>query len=123
MLRPGVPGLSENITVRSVVGRFLEHSRVYYFANGGEDEVYLGSADWMSRNLTDRIEVVAPVTDANLKLKLKDGILAAYLRDNVKARVLQTDGTYTKIPIPLGEKPFNSQQFFMGGESASTKNP
>src|SRR5438046_10621427 len=66
-LRPGVAGLSENITVRNIVGRFLEHSRVFYFANGGEEEVYIGSADWMARNLKHRIEVVAPVSDPSLK--------------------------------------------------------
>lgn len=118
VLRPGVPGLSENITVRSVVGRFLEHSRVFYFANGGSEEVYLGSADWMSRNLSYRIEVVAPVSDPELKRQLKDVILAAYLRDNVKARLLQPDGTYARVPIPLGEKPFNSHEFFIGAQTA-----
>lgn len=120
VLRPGVPGLSENITVRSVIGRFLEHSRVLYFANGGADEVYLGSADWMSRNLSYRIEVVAPVNDPALKRKLKEEILAAYLRDNVKARILQPDGTYTRVPMTLGEKPFNSHEFFIGQEATLT---
>ncbi|HKO95871.1 MAG TPA: polyphosphate kinase 1 [Pyrinomonadaceae bacterium] len=119
VLRPGVPGLSENITVRSVIGRFLEHSRILYFANGGDEEVYLGSADWMSRNLSYRIEVVAPVNDPSLKSKLKDEILASYLRDNVKARALQPDGTYARIPIPLGEKPFNSHEFFIGAGNLS----
>ena len=86
MLRPGVPGLSENITVRNIVGRFLEHSRVFYFANGGQEELYIGSADWMSRNLKHRIEVVTPVSDPAAKTYLKDELLTAYLRDNVKAR-------------------------------------
>jgi polyphosphate kinase len=118
MLRPGIPGLSENITVTNIVGRFLEHSRVFYFANGGEDEVYIGSADWMVRNLKHRIEVVAPVSDPALKHYLKDVLLAAYLRDNVKARQLQADGSYARVPRADGEKPFDSQAFFVGHETA-----
>jgi len=118
MLRPGVEGLSENITVRNVIGRFLEHSRVFYFANGGNDEVYIGSADWMARNLKYRIEVVAPVSDPSLQHYLKNVLLAAYLRDNVKARQLQPDGSYAKIELEPGEKPFDSQQFFMNHETA-----
>src|SRR6267378_2816216 len=118
MLRPGVAGLSENITVRNIVGRFLEHSRVFYFANGGEEEVYIGSADWMARNLKHRIEVVAPVSDPALKHYLKDVLLAAYLRDNVKARELQPDGTYRRVPLAPGEKRFDSQTFFVGHETA-----
>jgi len=118
MLRPGVPGLSENITVRNIVGRFLEHSRVFHFANGGEEEVYIGSADWMSRNLKHRIEVVAPVTDPSLKHYLKDVLLAAYLRDNVKAKELRADGTYAAVPREAGEEPFDSQAFFVGHETA-----
>ena len=118
MLRPGVPGLSENITVRNVIGRFLEHSRVFYFANGGDDEVYIGSADWMSRNLKYRIEVVVPVTKPALRHYLKDVLLAAYLRDNVKARQLQPDGSYTKIERTFADKSFDSQQFFINHETA-----
>ena len=112
MLRPGIPGLSENIRVRSVVGRFLEHSRVFWFANGGEDEVYIGSADWMSRNLKHRIEVVAPVTEPDSKHYLRDVLLNAYLSDNTKARELTPDGNYR--PIMNGAEPFNSQNYFMG---------
>ena len=112
MLRPGIPGLSENIRVRSVVGRFLEHSRVFWFANGGDDEVYIGSADWMSRNLKHRIEVVAPVTEPDAKHYLRDVLLDAYLNDNTKARELHADGTYR--PIATGTEPFNSQTFFVG---------
>ncbi len=112
MLRPGVPGLSENITVRNVVGRFLEHSRVFYFANGGVPEIYIGSADLMSRNLNHRIEVIAPVFDPALKNYLKDVLLAAYLRDNVKARNLLADGTYVRIE--QNGEPFNSQAHFIG---------
>ena len=118
MLRPGVEGLSENITVRNIIGRFLEHSRVFYFANGGEEEVYIGSADWMARNLKYRIEVVAPVTKPALQHYLKNVLLAAYLRDNVKARELRPDGSYVKVPRELGEKHFDSQQFFMNHETA-----
>ncbi len=113
MLRPGIPGLSDNITVRSIVGRFLEHSRVFCFANGGAEELYIGSADLMSRNLKHRIEVVAPVTDPVAKVYLKDVVLGAYLRDNVKARELRPDGTYSRIP-PSPDGDFQSQTYFMG---------
>jgi polyphosphate kinase len=112
MLRPGIPGLSENISVRSIVGRFLEHSRVFWFQNGGDDEVYIGSADWMSRNLKHRIEVVAPVTEPQAKRYLRDVLLDAYLRDNTKARELQPDGRY--VPIDHVAEPFNSQDYFVG---------
>jgi polyphosphate kinase len=112
ILRPGIPGLSENITVRSVVGRFLEHSRVFWFANGGDDEVYIGSADWMSRNLKHRIEVVAPVMEPDAKRYLRDVLLNAYLRDNTKARELHPDGTYR--PVATGSELFNSQTYFIG---------
>jgi polyphosphate kinase len=118
MLRPGVPGLSENITVRNIIGRFLEHSRVFYFLNGGADDVYIGSADWMARNLKHRIEVVAPVSDPSLKYYLKNVLLNAYLRDNVRARELQADGTYAKVPRTVGDKPFDSQEFFIVHETA-----
>jgi polyphosphate kinase len=112
MLRPGIPGLSENIRVRSVVGRFLEHSRVFWFANGGEEELYIGSADWMTRNLKNRIEVVAPVTDPNAKRYLRNVLLDAYLADNTKARELQPDGRYT--PVVTRSEPFDSQEYFIG---------
>jgi polyphosphate kinase len=118
MIRPGEPGLSQTIHVRSVVGRFLEHSRIFYFANGGDDEVYIGSADWMTRNLDRRVEVVAPVLDAQSKKYLKDTVLAAYLRDNMKARVMNSDGSYERPPIGPGEEPFNSQLFFEGANSS-----
>ncbi|HEX8495530.1 MAG TPA: polyphosphate kinase 1 [Pyrinomonadaceae bacterium] len=117
MLRPGVPGLSENIHVRSIVGRFLEHSRIFYFANGGDEDVYIGSADWMARNLDRRVEVVTPVLDPQLKRYLKDVVLATYLRDNVKARVLQPDGTYERVQVAPGEERFNSQLHFEGSVS------
>ena len=113
MLRPGVPGLSETIRVRSIVGRFLEHSRAFYFQNGGDEDVYTGSADWMPRNFDRRVEVVAPVRDEALKKYLKDVLLDAYLRDNVKARQLRPGGTYERIPVPPGAEHFNSQLYFI----------
>lgn len=118
MIRPGEPGLSQTIHVRSIVGRFLEHSRIFYFANADEEEVYIGSADWMARNLDRRVEVVAPVLDVQIKKYLKDVVLAAYLRDNVKARVMKSDGTYEPPPMEPGEEPFNSQLFFEGPNSS-----
>ena len=117
MLRPGVPGLSETVHVRSIVGRFLEHSRIFYFANGGDDDVYIGSADWMTRNLDRRVEVVTPILDPNLKRHLKDVVLAAYLKDNVKARILNADGFYDHVPMTPGEASFNSQLHFEGSIS------
>ena len=113
MLKPGVPGLSETIRVRGVVGRFLEHSRAYYFQNGGDEEMYTGSADWMPRNFDRRVETVAPVRDERLKKYLKDVLLDAYLRDNVKARVLGPDGRYRPVPVEPGGERFNSLLFFM----------
>lgn len=117
MLKPGVPGLSETIKVRSIVGRLLEHSRIFHFANGGEDEIYIGSADWMTRNLDRRVEVVAPVTDPHLRRYLKDVALAAYLRDNVNARELRPDGSYARVRAAPGEEPFDSQTHFEGSVS------
>jgi len=116
MLRPGIPGLSENIRVRTVVGRFLEHSRVFWFSNGGDDQLYIGSADWMARNLKHRIEVVAPVSDPKLKSYLRDVLLDAYLTDNTKARELQPDGRY--VPINRGAEAFNSQIYFIGSRGS-----
>jgi polyphosphate kinase len=110
-LRPGVKGLSERIRVRSIVGRFLEHSRIFCFANGGREEIYCGSADWMPRNLLERCEVVFPVMQADLHKRLRDEILAAYLADNTKARLLQPDGEYVRAPR-LGE-PFSAQDHLM----------
>ncbi len=120
MLRPGVSGLSETVRVRSIVGRFLEHSRIFYFANGGEDDVYIGSADWMTRNLDRRVEVVTPLLDKNLSRYMKDVVLAAYLKDNVKARNLNSDGIYERVPMAEGEAPFNSQLHFEGSISLTS---
>jgi polyphosphate kinase len=102
-LRPGVHGLSDNIRVRSIIGRFLEHSRIFWFANGGpedgsQSEIFCGSADWMTRNLYERCEVVFPVVDPALKTRLRDEILNSYLLDNVKARTMRPDGTYQRAP-------------------------
>ena len=110
-LRPGVEGLSERIRVRSVVGRFLEHSRIFSFANDGHPEVYCGSADWMPRNLYERCEVVFPVDDPALSDRLRNEILGSYLADNVKARLLQPDGTY--IRVPKSGQPFSAQEHLM----------
>src|ERR1043166_1464911 len=118
MIRPGEPGLSDTIQVRSIVGRFLEHSRIFYFANGGEEEVYIGSADWMARNLDRRVEVVVPVLDEVSRSYLKDTVLAAYLRDNVKAQVMKSDGAYEMPPMEANEDSFNSQLFFEGPNSS-----
>jgi polyphosphate kinase len=96
-LRPGVPGWSETIRVRSIVGRFLEHSRIYYFRNGGNEQFYLGSADLMERNLDRRVEAIVPVEDPALCRHLRDRVLAAYMRDTVNARELQSDGSYVRI--------------------------
>ena len=114
MLRPGVTGLSENIRVRSIVGRFLEHSRVLYFLNGGAEEVYIGSADWMVRNLNRRVEVVTPVEDPRLRKYLKEDVLDVYLRDNMRARALQPDGSYVRVGVEEGSEPFDSQIYFEG---------
>ncbi len=112
-LRPGVPGLSENITVRSIVDRFLEHARVWWFENARQPEVFVGSADWMPRNLFRRIEVVFPVEDGNLRDRITGEILERQLSDNVKARHLQPDGTYVTPPLPKGTKARRSQSEFM----------
>ncbi|MGH2524373.1 MAG: RNA degradosome polyphosphate kinase, partial [Anaerolineales bacterium] len=112
-LRPGVPGVSESIRVTSIVGRFLEHSRIYYFRNGGAEEIYLGSADLMTRNLDRRVETLFPVENARLIRHLRDEVLATYLADNVKASDLQTDGTYLRRkPEPEGVV-VNSQAWFL----------
>ncbi len=108
-LRPGVPRVSENITVTSVVGRFLEHSRIYYFHNDGEEEILLGSADLMPRNLDGRVEVLFPVKDQRLRDALRDDILELHLTDNIKARQLGADGSYTPLTPKAGEDAIDSQ--------------
>lgn len=109
-LKVGIPGVSENITVRSIVGNFLEHSRIYYFENGGNPEYYLSSADWMPRNLERRVEILFPILEKNLQEKVRH-ILDCQLKDTLKAQILQPDGTYDKID-KRGKVLFGSQAFF-----------
>jgi polyphosphate kinase len=122
-LRPGIRGLSDRIRVRSIVGRFLEHSRIFYFENGGESEVLVGSADWMPRNLHERVEVLFPLQSASLRDRVIHEILAAYLADTAKSRWLQKDGDYLRygrLRNAKGQKPprphtlFNAQEFLIG---------
>jgi len=108
-LRPGVPGVSENIRVRSIVGRFLEHSRVFWFGNGGREEVYLGSADLMGRNLDRRVEILFPVLDARLIRQVKTEVLDTCLADTAKARIMQPDGTYRRVEVKAPQAPLDSQ--------------
>jgi polyphosphate kinase len=119
-LRPGIRGVSKNIRVRSIVGRFLEHSRMVFFQNGGDEEVYVSSADWMARNLYDRVETAFPIKDPFLRSRIREEILESYLQDNAKARILQPDGTYVRAyelaAAKRGKKPsrlFSAQDFLM----------
>jgi polyphosphate kinase len=124
-LRPGIRGLSHKIRVRSIIGRFLEHSRIFYFENGGQPQIYLGSADWMPRNLHERVEVMFPVLDPELRRKVYEEILAPYLLDTAKARILDRHGVYSRAyQNPNGAvrhsnggtrngKRFSAQEFFM----------
>ena len=112
-LKPGVPGISENIRVTSIVDRFLEHSRIYYFNNGGKPEMYMGSSDMMPRNLLARVEVLFPVKDPTLLASIRDNILKVHLSDNLKARELRPDGTYVPITPSEDESPLRSQQWFI----------
>lgn len=115
-LRPGIKGISENIRVISIVGRFLEHSRIYYFYNNGKPVIYSGSADIMQRNFDRRVEMLYPIENQRIIEDLEE-ILALYLKDNVKARILNSDGTYTKLEVPENEKGekeyFNVQEYFV----------
>jgi polyphosphate kinase len=120
-LRPGIRGISDRIRVHSIVGRFLEHSRIFHFANGGQEETYLSSADWMPRNLYERVEVMFPLKDALNRERVRQEILNAYLADNVKSRVLLKDGTYVrswqaggKRKPPAPALAFNAQDFLLG---------
>jgi polyphosphate kinase len=129
-LRPGVRGVSDNIHVRSIVGRFLEHSRIYYFANGGEEEIYIGSADWMPRNLYERVEVLVPLQDEMLRQRVHHEILDAYLADNRKSRILVKDSTYIRAWQPLhgkrnrrppkGDAAFSAQDFLIAVAEGKT---
>ncbi len=119
-LRPGVPGVSENIRVVSVIGRFLEHSRIYYFHNGGRFQIYSGSADLMRRNLDRRVEILFPLEDLALKKQVRDEILEVYLKDTEKAHALQSDGSYTRIQPAEGDAPFSAKTgFWPSAEKAS----
>ncbi len=112
-LRPGIPGVSENIRVTSIVDRFLEHSRIYYFENGGQPEMYMGSSDMMPRNLLARVEVLFPIMDRALLLRIRDNIMNTHFNDNVKARELRPDGTYVRVTRPRNVKKLRSQQWFI----------
>lgn len=118
-LKTGIPGVSENITVRSIVGMFLEHSRIFYFHNDGNEEVYMGSADWMPRNLDKRVEILFPVEEANLKKEVIH-ILDVQLRDNVKAQILGADNKYSRINR-RGKVRFSSQEYFCEEAKKRTK--
>jgi polyphosphate kinase len=111
-LRPGLPGISENIRVISIVGRFLEHSRLYYFHNNGEEEMYLGSADLMPRNIDHRVEVLFPIENPQLIQHLRDDVLNVYLCDNAKARRLLADGVYETI-APKPDQPLMNSQAWL----------
>jgi polyphosphate kinase len=111
-LRPGIQGVSDNVRVISIVDRFLEHSRVFYFGSGGEPEVYIGSADWMDRNLSRRVEVVFPVEQPELKQRLIREILNTCMADNVKARELLPDGSYRRVAARSGQPRVRSQELF-----------
>ena len=112
-LRPGVKGLSDNIRVRSIVGRFLEHTRVFYFRTGEDEEMYLSSADWMTRNIHRRVETMFPVLDESIKKRIMREIFETYFADNCQSWQLEPDGTYTKTPIGRGHKRFAAQEALM----------
>ncbi len=120
-LRPGLRGVSENITVRSIVDRFLEHSRIYYFENALQPEIFVGSADWMPRNFFRRIEVIFPVEDGNLRERIKSELLALSLADNVKARLLRSDGSYARPRLKRGTAERRSQGEFIALADAGSK--
>jgi polyphosphate kinase len=119
-LRPGLPGVSEHIRAISIVDRFLEHSRIFYFGNNGDPQVYIGSADWMDRNLSRRVEVVFPIEAGELKQRLVREILTTSLADNCKARELQSDGSYRRITVEPGQPCVRSQEAFL--ELAASNN-
>ena len=112
-LRPGIQGLSENIRVISILGRFLEHSRIYYFHNNGNEEIYMGSADLMPRNLNQRVEVLFPVEDRAMINHIRTNILQPYMEDNTKARIMKPDGTYTRLHPEKDQEAVNVQTLFL----------
>jgi polyphosphate kinase len=122
-LRPGIQGISDRIRVRSVVGRFLEHSRIYSFENGGEPEVYIGSADLMERNLDRRVEVLCPVADPDLRQHLRDVVLSAIRADTARAWTLQTDGSYVRAAAAPDTEPVDSQKVLLAHYTSADRAP
>lgn len=120
-LRPGIPGVSDNIRVISILGRFLEHSRIYYFRNAGKEEIYCGSADMMPRNLNRRVEVLFPIEDDKLARYVRDAVLKTYLFDTTKTRLMESDGRYVRLRPQAGEPGLNAQQWFMANNSLNRK--
>jgi polyphosphate kinase len=112
-LRPGIAGISDNIQVTSIVGRFLEHSRIYYFRNNGNEEIYLGSADLMPRNIDRRVEVLFPVQDKHMIKHIFENILSVYFRDNIKARKMEADGSYIRLKPQSDNDGLNIQNWFI----------
>jgi polyphosphate kinase len=112
-LRPGVPGISQTVSVRSVVGRFLEHSRIYYFHNGGQPDLFLGSADMMPRNLHRRVETLVPIQDPRLVRHIREDILDVYLRDEARVRIMQADGRYVRSPRRHAKDAIDAQALFL----------
>src|SRR4029077_16819508 len=121
-LIPGLRGISSRIRVRSIVGRFLEHSRIFYFENGGNPEVYLGSADWMPRNLYERVEVLFPLKDPQLRARVVSEILPAYLTDTRKARLLDSNGCYSLPKAARNGHGFSVQEHLMRQASEGPRN-
>ena len=119
-VRTGIPGVSDNIEVRSIVGRFLEHSRIFRFENGGDAKVYLGSADWMPRNLFRRVETVFPIVAPRMREHVEE-ILEWFWKDNVKAKVMQPDGTYSPVALLPGEERFDAQDEFLADANRRRK--
>ena len=121
-LRPGIAGISENIAVISIIGRFLEHSRIYYFENAGAPELYAGSADLMPRNLDHRVEIIFPITDSKLVKRVRDEILSRYLADEKNSRLMQSDGTYRSARHSDGRSSADSQQLFLDQTTGTRPN-
>jgi polyphosphate kinase len=122
-LRPGMPGRSEHIHVRSIIGRFLEHNRIYYFHNGGNEEIYMGSADLMQRNFDRRVESIFPLEETMLLRFVRDHLLEMYLRDNTRTRVLQPDGSYIRLSPGEDEPVIDSQTLTMGYHAHAQGSP
>jgi polyphosphate kinase len=119
-LRPGIPDVSDTIEVRSILGRFLEHSRIFYFKSGGKEEYYLSSADWMSRNLQKRVELMFPIHDPVLQKQLKE-LLDIYWKDNTKSWELHSDGSYHLRKPAHNEEPFIAQEYLLEETKRASK--